>query len=85
MTTRLTITLEPSERNALDELSINELRDPRDQIKIILRRELIRLGLLNQNSSGEANDTSTEDDTEHDKGNSSSHTKLKQHSNFSKP
>jgi hypothetical protein len=44
--TRLIIRLEADERNALNELACRELRDPRDQIRIVLRKELERLGLL---------------------------------------
>ncbi len=43
---RVTITLQEDERNALVELAVLELRDPREQAKFILRQELIRRGLL---------------------------------------
>jgi hypothetical protein len=46
MVTRLIISLDGEERNALNELSQKELRDPRDQIRILLRLELERIGLL---------------------------------------
>ena len=48
MATRIMITLEPDERKALYELSKMKLRDPRDQIRFVIRRELVQLGLLNE-------------------------------------
>ncbi len=46
MVSRLVITLEPEERNALDELAMREIRDSRSQIRVIIIKELIRLGFL---------------------------------------
>jgi len=46
MVTRLTVTLEQSEYSALLRVSESELRDPRDQIRFVLRQELERRGLL---------------------------------------
>jgi len=44
--TRITITLEQRERAALMKLARGELREPRDQARYIIRRELEQLGLL---------------------------------------
>ena len=49
MATRLLITLDSAERSALTKLSQKELRDPRDQLRLILRQELERQGLLLSN------------------------------------
>lgn len=46
MTTRMVVTLEPKERSALIRLAEMELRPPRDQLRVILREELYRRGLL---------------------------------------
>ena len=46
MTTRLQITLSPREADALARLAGSELRDPRDQIRLMVRGELERSGLL---------------------------------------
>ena len=43
---RLNISLEESEAEALAILSYQELRDPRDQAHLIVKRELERRGLL---------------------------------------
>jgi hypothetical protein len=48
---RITITLDQKERSALMKLASHELREPRDQARYILRQELIRLGLLPQNTA----------------------------------
>ena len=45
---RITITFTRSERSALMKLAEQELRDPRDQARLILREELERRGLLKQ-------------------------------------
>ena len=44
--TRITIALEQQERSALMKLASAELRSPRDQARFVLRRELVRCGLL---------------------------------------
>ena len=44
--TRITISMEQRERAALMKLARSELREPRDQARYIIRRELERLGLL---------------------------------------
>jgi len=44
---RLQIVLDPAEADALAMWAGSELRDPRDQIRLVLRRELERRGLLN--------------------------------------
>ena len=46
--TRLTLTLEMPEKNALIALATKELRDPRYQAVLILRDELTRRGMLPQ-------------------------------------
>jgi len=43
---QITITLQQDEQKALWELAERECRDPRDQIRVVLRQELERLGLL---------------------------------------
>lgn len=43
---RLQVVFDSAEGRALTELAVNELRDPRDQIRLIVRRELERRGLL---------------------------------------
>lgn len=43
---RLTITLSDQERHALQTLADRELRDPRDQVVLILREGLQRRGLI---------------------------------------
>ncbi|MBC8254057.1 MAG: hypothetical protein H8E35_08510 [Ardenticatenia bacterium] len=44
--TRLQVVLDPTEANALARWAASELRDPRDQIRLVLRQELERRGLL---------------------------------------
>jgi hypothetical protein len=46
MTSRITLILEATDRQALEELAERELRDVRQQAILIIRRELQRLGLL---------------------------------------
>jgi hypothetical protein len=46
--TRLTLTLELPEKNALIALAAKELRDPRYQAVLIIREELTRRGVLSQ-------------------------------------
>jgi hypothetical protein len=43
---RLQVVLDPTEGRALTDLAFKELRDPRDQIRLIVRQELERRGLL---------------------------------------
>jgi len=43
---RLQIALDPIEADNLARLAAKELRDPRDQLRLILRQELERRGLL---------------------------------------
>jgi hypothetical protein len=47
MITRMVIQLDAAERSALIQLADRVLREPRAQMRAILRRELNRLGLLN--------------------------------------
>ncbi len=46
---RLQIVLDPGEAEALAMWAESELRDPRDQIRLVLRRELQLRGLLDAN------------------------------------
>lgn len=43
---RLQIALDPTEADRLAALAASQLRDPRDQVRYILRRELERVGML---------------------------------------
>lgn len=43
---RLQVVLDPAEAEALAMWAASELRDPRDQIRLVLRQELERRGLL---------------------------------------
>ncbi len=43
---RLQVLLDTTEANLLAQLAASELRDPRDQIRLIIRQELERRGLL---------------------------------------
>ena len=43
---RYQISLDPEEADSLARLAASEYRDPRDQIRVILRQELERRGLL---------------------------------------
>lgn len=46
MTTRLVITLDATECSALGQLAEQELRDPREQIRFVLRQVLRKQGFL---------------------------------------
>ena len=46
MSTRLMVSLTSSEANALARIADVELRDPREQLRLLLRQELQRRGLL---------------------------------------
>jgi len=46
MTTRLVIILNSQERSALGIIAKQELREPREQARFILREEFLRRGLL---------------------------------------
>ena len=46
METRMMVMLDDVERNALTEWAETELRDPRDQIRLVVREALERRGLL---------------------------------------
>jgi hypothetical protein len=50
----LKIVLLPTEREALRELADRELRDPRQQAAVIIRRELQRRGLLPADNTPDA-------------------------------
>ena len=54
MATRMVVTLEPKERSALIKLAEMELRPPRDQLRVILREELYRRGLLSSRSEDDS-------------------------------
>jgi hypothetical protein len=43
---RLQVVLDPAEADALARWAASELRDPRDQLRLVLRQELERRGLL---------------------------------------
>lgn len=51
MTNRVTVTLNQPEYSGLLDIAIAELRDPRDQIRFILRQELQRRGVLPKEES----------------------------------
>lgn len=53
--TRITIPISVEEREALRTLALNEMRDPREHVRLILRRELTRKRLLPtcENNSGQ--------------------------------
>ena len=46
MATRLVVTLTPEERRGLDLISIESLRDPREQLRYLLREHLNERGML---------------------------------------
>lgn len=48
---RIIVTVNPVELDALVELALKELRSPRDQVRFILRRELINRNLLAEETS----------------------------------
>jgi hypothetical protein len=54
MTIRLMINLNSDEAEALARLAASELRDPRDQIRFVVRCELERQGLLHPENAGGA-------------------------------
>lgn len=56
MTSRIVLTLDASERRALDALAKNELRDTRQQAVMLIRESLEQRGLLSnaQPAMGEA-------------------------------
>jgi len=49
---RLQVSLTPSEAEALLQLANEELRDPREQLHVLLRRELARMSKLRGNELG---------------------------------
>lgn len=48
MPSRMMITLTPDERRGLDEISKEALRDPRDQMRFLLRQHLVERGIMPQ-------------------------------------
>lgn len=54
MTTRLQVTFDRMEADALARLAAAEYRDPRDQVRFVVRRELERCGLLSPTDLSEA-------------------------------
>lgn len=58
MRTRIQIALDAAERSGLIRLAEKEMRDPRDQLKLILRQELERRGLW---PAGNAHDHQAEE------------------------
>lgn len=59
--TKLQVTLDQTEATLLAEWAASELRDPRDQIRLILRRELERRGLLACVAQAEQSEVSNHD------------------------
>jgi hypothetical protein len=53
---RLLVTLARHEAEALDRMADEELRDPREQLRMLLREELRRRQLLPSNQSQETSD-----------------------------
>ena len=51
---RLQVLLDPTEADLLARLAASELRDPRDQIRLVIRQELQRRGLLPNPDDGAA-------------------------------
>lgn len=49
---RLQVALSMAEADALGRWAISELRDPRDQIRLLVQRELRRRGLLSEGETG---------------------------------
>lgn len=62
--TRLVVTLSKAERQALGMLAQEEFRDPREQVRYILRQELHRRGFLSLEHESEKPDESEKHDTE---------------------
>lgn len=62
---RLQIVLDPNEANVLAKWAASELRDPRDQIRLVLRKELERRGLIEPQRIGEV-DKSTKQELSDD-------------------
>jgi hypothetical protein len=48
------ITLEEGEADALARLALAEMRDPREQVRYLVRQELIRLGMVKPDPRPEA-------------------------------
>jgi len=48
---RMVIRLSESEREALIELARQQMRYPRDQVRLIVRKELVNQGLLKESDS----------------------------------
>ena len=63
---RFQIVLDPQEADVLSAWAESEMRDPRDQIRFVLRRELERLGMLPLTHIDEA-DIYSEDETRRDR------------------
>ena len=59
---RVVLTIREDERRALIQLSIAELRQPRDQVRFILRQELERCGLLKSTNDMAASEKTKEAD-----------------------
>jgi len=55
MVNRITLTLEQIEYSGLLEIALGELRTPQEQLRYLLRQELVRRGLLPiQNGKGDS-------------------------------
>ena len=48
---RLYVTLRDEEHNALMKMASVELRDPRDQARLVIRQELVRRGYLKESQA----------------------------------
>ena len=59
--TRITISLSDPEKMALRRLASNEFREPRDQARLILRKELERKGLLQIETPVDTKSTHTQE------------------------
>lgn len=57
---RIVIYLTASEKDALIKLALQQLRDPRDQVRLLVQRELERCGLLEKNQSASFEDPAPE-------------------------
>jgi hypothetical protein len=57
--TRISIPLSVNEREALRALARQELRDPREQVRYLLQRELVQRGILSINDNTGAESAKT--------------------------
>jgi hypothetical protein len=69
MMTRIMVTLEGNEPAALATMARKDLRDPREQLRFLLRREAQAQGLLSSESSIGKNGKAASGDTDMSTGN----------------